>query len=333
MKILIFHPSLLPPKNYGGTERVVLWLTKGLVELGHEVWVGAYEGSILPAGAKLLVIDPRKNSAKDLKDMKVPNGVELIHFMAPLSHQEWEGLRHPAVVTVHGNGKSGERFPKNTVFLSQDHARRHGGTAYIYNGIDPAEYRFEPQLKEDWFLFLSKTSWRVKNLEGAIRICRKAKVPLRIAGGSRPYLTHLKTLLMPGLQWLGPVNGARKAQYLARARALIFPVLWPEPFGLVVAEALVSGTPVLGTRHGSLPELVPSDVGALLGDSEDVDGEWLGLLKTGDLKWDPARCRDWALRKFHYKRMAEDYERVYRRVIAGEYLNQDHPVGRDWRNP
>ena len=330
MKILIFHPSLLPPKDYGGTERVVLWLTKGLVELGHEVWVAAYFGSVLPVGAKLLAMDPKKNSAKDIK---VPPGVELLHFMAPLSHEEWEGLKVPAVVTVHGNGKPGERFPKNTVFLSQDHARRHGGAAYVYNGIDPAEYRFEPHLKEDWFLFLSKTSWKVKNLAGAIRVCQKAAVPLRIAGGSRPYWEHFKSWLTPGQQWLGPVNGARKAECLARARALVFPVLWPEPFGLVVVEALISGTPVISTPQGSLAELLPSDVGALLGGSEEHDREWIQLLKTGFAKWDPVRCREWALEKFHYKRMAEDYAQVYRRVIAGEHLNQDHPVGRDWRNP
>jgi glycosyltransferase involved in cell wall biosynthesis len=128
------------------------------------------------------------------------------------------------------------------------------------------------------------------------------------------------------MQWIGPVSGEEKAALLAGARALLFPVLWPEPFGLAVVEALVSGTPVIGSRKGSLPELVPPDVGQLL-DPQDEDG-WASALAG---RWDPERCRAWAIGRFHYSKMAENYEKQYRKVLAGEVLNPQEPLGHDWR--
>jgi glycosyltransferase involved in cell wall biosynthesis len=92
-------------------------------------------------------------------------------------------------------------------------------------------------------------------------------------------------------------------------------------------EALISGTPVLAARRGSLPELVPPDVGALL----DTDSGWLKRLRAERLPWAPERCREWALERFHYARMAESYETTYARAIRGEPLNPEEPVAGDWR--
>jgi glycosyltransferase involved in cell wall biosynthesis len=167
----------------------------------------------------------------------------------------------------------------------------------------------------------------VKNLAGAIRTTAAAGVHLKIAGGNRPFLPRLSCLVRRNREWIGPVNGEYKAKLLAEARALIFPVAWPEPFGLVVAEALISGTPVLATRRGSLPELIPSDVGGFF----DTDEEWIEFLRKGIVPWEPERCREWALSQFHYATMAEAYERAYQQVIAGELLNQEFPLGGNWR--
>jgi glycosyltransferase involved in cell wall biosynthesis len=325
MKVVIFHPVALPPRDYGGTERVVGWLARGLVERGHEVHVAALAGSRLPAGVRLLAVESDRRGAAELAP-RLPAGTDVVHFMAPPGDGA-ASLPCPWLVTVHGNGKPGESFPSNSVFVSADHARRHGATAYVHNGLDPSEYRFD-RSKSRSFLFLSKTSWRVKNVAGAIRLCARARAPLRVAGGRRPWLSRLEVLVRRNMSWEGPVAGATKARLLAEAKALVFPVAWPEPFGLVVAEALLSGTPVLASPRGSLPELVPADVGAL---PADEDG-WIDWLSKPALPWDPERCRAWALERFHYARMSEGYEDLYRKIGGGARLHDASPVASDWRN-
>jgi glycosyltransferase involved in cell wall biosynthesis len=329
MKIVLFHPTVLPPRHYGGVERVVLWLAKGLIELGHQVWVGAYPGSRLPEGVQLIEFEPPETSAYALLK-KLPEGVDGVHFMAPPEAGVWEKLPCAGVLTVHGNGKPGEMFPLNTVFLSQDHALRHEGRTYVYNGIDPAECAFAPESKEDRFLFLSKTSWKVKNVRGAVARCRLANAGLRVAGGDRPFSTRLAVSLYSALgaqmSWEGSVSGNRKADLLARAKALVFPVLWEEPFGLVAVEALMSGTPVLATPRGSLKELITPEVGCLL--DWDDQAAWLEVLGSAKFSWDPEKCRSRALELFHYRKMAASYESIYRRVLSGETLHSKAPKTR-----
>jgi glycosyltransferase involved in cell wall biosynthesis len=320
MKILLFHPVRLPPKDYGGVERVVLWLAKGLVESGHEVWIGAHPESRLGPGMRLLPFEPGQGSALDLA-RRLPPGIELVHFMAPPGEAGLRALGCASLLTVHGNGKADEEFPANTVFLSADHARRHGATEFVHNGIDPEDYLFEPGRKDGRYLFLSKTSWGVKNVRGAIRICRRAGVGLRVAGGSRPWDARLAVAFSRQLSWEGPVAGRRKAELLAGAAGLVFPVLWDEPFGLVAAEALMSGTPVLASPRGSLPELIPADVGAL----PASESEWIERLGSGTADWAPERCRQWALERFHYRVMTANYERIYRRILGGEMLHSRPP--------
>ena len=184
MKVVLHHPVRLPPKDYGGVERVVLWLARGLLESGVQVSIVAEAGSVLPRGAELI---PAEDGSGAPWFERMGRSVDLVHFMAPPGERDWDAFEGPKLLTVHGNGKSGEKFPQNTVFLSEDHARRHGGSVFVYNGLDPSEYRFLPsRAKSDWFLFLSKTSWSVKNLGGAMRMASKADVSLKIAGGGRP---------------------------------------------------------------------------------------------------------------------------------------------------
>lgn len=321
MRVVLFHPVRLPPPDYGGVERVVLWLARGLIERGHEVHVAALAGSALPRGARLIEMVPGQSSDGDLLP-RLPQGVDVVHFMAPPSRETLSRLPAAPILTVHGNGKPGEKFPRCAVFLSQDHARRHGAEFFVYNGIDPEESGFNGGSREPWYLFLSRTSWRVKNLAGAMLYCRSAGASLRIAGGHRPLSLRVRAVLTPGFRWEGPVAGARKAALLQSARALVFPVIWSEPFGLVVIESLMAGTPVIASPRGSLPELVNSQVGALPVNQE----EWIQLLKEPFYR-DPEVCRDWAQKKFHYSVMAAGYESAYSRVIRGEVLQPREPEG------
>ena len=326
MKILLFHPAILPPKDYGGVERVVLWLSEGLRDFGHEVTVAALEGSKVPRGVSFLSVPMGDRSATSLA-ARIPPGTEVVHFQAPPESGYFRDGVPPAVTTIHGNGKPGEIFPANTVFLSRNHAERHARTTFVYNGVNVAEFDLCEKLgtarRRNSPLFFSKTTLRTKNLAGAMEIARRANMPLTIAGGNRPIGLRLRALVS-GHRWLGPVSGAEKAKILSEASTLLFPVIWHEPFGLVMVEAMLSGTPIVGSRRGSIPEIVDFDSGRVLDlPKDESDSEaflrWAEALRAvQDL--DPGTLRKRAIERFSHHRMAESYLEVYKRVIRGETL-------------
>jgi glycosyltransferase involved in cell wall biosynthesis len=324
MKILIHHPVKLPAAHYGGTERVVSWLARGLADRGHEVFVVALEGSQLPSPIRLIPVQATEHGYAAipavLKRFGVPlSDIDVIHSMAPIPQQEVEAVGRPFVQTIHGNGKSGERFHSHSIFLSKDHAQRHGFKNFVYNGLDPKEIRLRGDRPVDSFLFFSKTSWAVKNLKGALRRTRQAGVPLRVAGGSGPWGLRFQSWLS-GVNWVGSISDSEKSDFFESGRALLFPVLWHEPFGLAVVESLLSGTPVLASRMGSMPELVVPDVGELM-DATD-DAAWVDAIRRVAKRnpWKKEKCRQWAESQFHYLKMSENYETFYSRVREGEKL-------------
>jgi glycosyltransferase involved in cell wall biosynthesis len=231
------------------------------------------------------------------------------------------------VTTIHGNGKPGELFPEHAVFLSRDHAKRHGRRAFVYNGVNADEFgtcdRLGTAKRKNSPLFLSKTSLRTKNLRGALAIARRSGMPLTIAGGNRPLHLRIRAAFSRA-HWAGPVAGSRKAKLLAEASALLFPVIWDEPFGLVMVEAMLSGTPVVASRRGSVPEIVTAETGFALdlprgeNDSEGY-GRWSEALRAVQ-KLDPDAIRNRAIERFSHHRMAECYLDVYKRIIRGETL-------------
>jgi glycosyltransferase involved in cell wall biosynthesis len=225
------------------------------------------------------------------------------------------------VYGIHGNGQAGEVFHPNSVFVSRNHAKRHGAEAFVYNGLDPEELEFSDQARPNRFLFLSKTSLKVKNLKGAFRLAADHGQNLWIAGGERPYSlrlqTELKKLLGQDWNWLGSVDQKQKAKFLVSGKAMIFPLLWNEPFGLVLTESLVSGTPVFANPYGAVPEILEFAPECLMKNEED----WIQAL-TGEIRTpDPKKCRDWVLAHFDQVNMAKGFLALYEKVIAGEKLN------------
>ncbi|HET9132966.1 MAG TPA: glycosyltransferase [Gemmatimonadales bacterium] len=297
LHVVLYHPSRLPAVRYGGTERVVVWLARGLAELGHRVSLIAYPGSTVPE-ATLIPIAPREAMQPGGPDLTplLPTGVDIVHAHVPLQ-------RPPAVPflwTFHGTGKPGRVFPASTIGLSADHAARHGLTRWVHNGLDPAEYRFRAE-KGRRDLFLGRLH-SVKGWRWAVEGARRAGRPLTVAGGWRPSLR-------PGLRFVGAVGGARKAELLAEARCLWMPAQWDEPFGLTTIEAMVSGTPVLGTRRGALPEIITPESGAM-GDTLE---ELVALRPSLD-RLDPAQVRENVLTRFTHLEMARGYLRVYEEI-------------------
>jgi glycosyltransferase involved in cell wall biosynthesis len=298
MHIALYSHRRLPVHGYGGTQRVIVWLARGLAELGHRVTLLAPAGSRVPE-ATLVALDTREIQRSDFDPSHfLPQSIDLLHAHVPLRATP----RHPHLFTLHGNLREGRSPAPNTIFVSADHARRHGGLAFVHNGVDPAEFLFRSK-KDDYDLFLGRLHgakgyrW---SIEGAKRCGRR----LVIAGGWRPSFRR-------SLHFVGTVDGRRKAELLAGAACLWMPALWDEPFGLTLVEAMMSGTPVLGTRRGALPEIVSNEVGALGDTLED-----LVRLRTSIVQLDPYACRSRAERWFSHTRMAEEYVRMYRHYLA-----------------
>jgi glycosyltransferase involved in cell wall biosynthesis len=217
------------------------------------------------------------------------------------------------VFTLHGNLGPGREPPPNTIFVSADHARRHGGSAFVYNGVDPSEFVFRA-IKADYDLFLGRLH-SVKGYRWAVEGAKRAGRRLVVAGGWRPAFRR-------GLRFVGSVDGSRKAELLADAACLWMPALWDEPFGLTLVEAMMSGTPVLGTRRGALPEIVSEEAGALGDTLED-----LVRLRASIDHRDPQACRSYAERRFTHVRMAEEYVRMYQEYITTHMLPPGRQTG------
>jgi glycosyltransferase involved in cell wall biosynthesis len=300
----------LPVVGYGGVPRVVSWLAKAQAEQGDQVTILGPPGSSCPGVTSIAVAVP-----KGVPDYSpyigpyIPRDSDIIHF----HHISTVEPCVPWVLTAQGNSPGELTYMPNKIYVSRNHAERGGGTAFVHNGIDPAEFIYRER-KDDYFLFLSKVSRRVKGVDVALRLARELGFRLVVAGGNRFGLRKTGGLwnsIRADVHFCGMVTGRRKAELLAGARALIFPIRWDEPFGLVVTEALVSGTPVITTPRGSMPELVTPDVGFLC---DSYDALKLAVQRTGEI--DPQACRRRVLEHFTNRHSAVAYRRYYREAIA-----------------
>jgi glycosyltransferase involved in cell wall biosynthesis len=304
MHVVLYHDALIPPPKYGGTERIVYWLARALVTLGHRVTLIARPGSRVEG---VETIELSSSPGAPHWETLIPGNADVIHLWGTPAQPPGK----PFIVTIQGNGRIGESFHSNTVFISRRHAENHGGRHFVYNGIDPDDYPCDPApAREDFLVFLAKASWKVKNLIGAIEIARAASLPLYVMGSRDWPLDLRKRLPSFGLiRYLGMVGDVEKKSYLRKARALLFPVRWPEPFGIAITEALASGCPVFGTPYGSLPEIVTPDVGTLSDDAAVL------LAAIHSKKPAPETCRARVLQGFTHLTMAEKYLALYREVI------------------
>ncbi len=300
LHVVLYHPARLPVQGYGGTERVVVWLARGLAELGVRVTLLAAPRSEVPE-ATMVAVPPGSRRSEGRLDLTpyLPPDADVLHSHVALRRPP-AGI--PTLWTLHGNAAPGEVLAPGAVAISADHARRHGLTRWVHNGLDPAEYTFAPT-KGASDLFLGRLH-SVKGWQWAVAGAQRSGRQLIVAGGWRPTLQR-------GIRFVGEVKSDRKRELLASAACLWNPVQWDEPFGLTSIEAMVSGTPVLGTRRGALPEIVTSECGAL-GDTLDE----LVDLRPGLDALDPEQVRARALAEFTHRAMAERYLAIYREMTG-----------------
>lgn len=306
MHVVVATNHRLPVKGYGGPQRVVVALVRGLVTIGHRVTLLAQPGTKVPEAHRVVEVPPRALKDRTLARM-IPSDADVLHAHFPTAGTP-DGLA--VLHTQHGNAKPGAALPANPVFLSHDHARRHGSECFVYNGLDPADFFFRRR-KERWDLFLGQLHSN-RGYHWAIEAAKRSGRRLLIAGGWRPSFTG-------SIKFVGEVDNHRKQALLARARCLWNPIQWDDPFGLVNVEALLSGTPLLGTRRGALPEIVTPDVGGLA----DTLDELITLANTIETR-QPDACRARAEQYFTHVVMAREYVRVYEHLIASGTL----PAGR-----
>lgn len=313
MHVALIYAGTVPASLYGGIQRVIWCLGRELVRLGHRVTYIAGRGSQCDF-ADVVERNPEVPLAQ-----QVPAGVDVVHF-----HGNPDvSVAQPYVVTFHGNMRYAADLDRNTIFVSADHAARFGSTQFVYNGLDWADYG-EPDLEKprSYFHFLGKAAWRVKNVQGAIKVVHGIPgARLHVLGGHRLNLRMgFRFTASPRVRFHGMVGGTKKHALLRGSRGLIFPVRWAEPFGLAIIESLYFGCPVFGTPYGSLPELVGPEYGFL---STQLSA--LSEAAQDAERFSPLACHTYARDRFSARAMTLAYVERYEKVLAGEPLNRTPP--------
>jgi glycosyltransferase involved in cell wall biosynthesis len=337
---LVAPPWLpVPPSGYGGTESVVDALARGLTAAGHAVTLFATGDSTCPVERAWYhdraqperLGDPTVERPHAARAHARLARVDVIHDHSLLSarlavRRAAPGRRPPLVVTAHNPFHAGETGAWReigkaaaVVAISHDHA----ATAptgvvdtVIHHGLEADR---QPVGAGDggYALFLGRMA-PCKGLDMAIEAARRAGLPLSIAAKMRLpeeiawFEEAIRPRLGAGVEFLGEVGGAAKTELLRRARVLINPIRWHEPFGLVMIEALACGTPVVALAQGSAPEIVEDGVTGFL--AADLDGLVAGLARVGSL--DRAACRAAACGRFSVARMVADHLALYGRLLA-----------------
>jgi glycosyltransferase involved in cell wall biosynthesis len=330
----------VPPQLYGGTERIVSYLTEELVRRGHRVTLFASGDS--RTKAELAAVWPRSlRLSGQLQDAVAPHIVmlervaerahefDIIHFHLSTVHYPLaRRLRTPHVTTLHGRLDLPELEPlydeyTDVPVVSISDAQReplpHASWAgTVYHGLPRHLLAFHRGPGE-YLAFLGRISPE-KRVDRAIAIAKACGWPLRIAAKVDPFDAsyferEIRPLLDdPLIELVGEIDEAEKDEFLGRARALLFPIDWPEPFGLVMIEALACGTPVVAFRGGSVPEVIDHGVTGFIVDSLEEAIEATRRVDSIDRR----SCRAVFDQRFTVGRMSEDYLTVYRQVMSAD---------------
>ena len=334
----------VPPKLYGGTERIVSYLTEELVRLGHDVTLFASGDSVTTARLESVCKHAlRLNKGIFNRDAPMmmqmeqglgkPSDFDIIH-----SHLDFMGFPFarrnptPTVATFHGRLDLPELQPvfreyAELPIVSISDAQRKpvswaNWQATVYHGLPSDLYGFHPK-PGAYLAFLGRIASE-KRPDHAIEIAKRVGIPLRIAAKVDPadreyFHSEIEPLLSdPLIEYLGEITDAEKDEFLGNATALICPYDWPEPFGLVLIEALACGTPVLAYRRGSIPELIEDGVTGFV--CEGLDEMTAAIRRIPEI--DRGRCRSTYEQRFTVERMAQDYVRLYERLLGKTCTNE-----------
>jgi glycosyltransferase involved in cell wall biosynthesis len=343
MRIAQVSPPWLavPPKGYGGIEWVVALLADGLVDRGHDVTLFATGDS--GTDAKLDFVFEQAPGSRFINDIwhdtlhtlgafRNPEAFDVFHVHAPWSMLAvGASIGRPCVHTLHGSFTDEMRRLYSLIgdrawFVAiSDAQRAHmpelNYAGVIYNGIDVPAYPFRTrQEKEDFVLFLGRTAPE----KGALRAVRAAReagerlvVAVKVAHPTERehWMNEVLPEMPANATVLGEITFEEKIDLLSRAKAVLFPIDWDEPFGLVMTEAMACGTPVIATPRGSVPEVIDDGRTGFVVSVNDYPAQAAAALKRlGDI--DPGACRSHVEEKFSKDAMVSGYERAYELAVS-----------------
>lgn len=341
----------VPPKQYGGTERVVANLSDELVRQGHDVTLYASADSITqatlaPVRERALRLDPEPSwdlpaHITMLEQVRrEADGFDVLHFHTDCMHMPiFRDQAGKTVTTLHGRLDMKDLKPFSATFRNfplvsiSDHQRQPLASANwigtVYHGLPADRYAFTAEPKDGGYLaFLGRISPE-KRPDRAIEIAKRAGMPLRIAAkvdkadeayfteAIKPFLDH------PLIEFIGEIGDAEKSEFLGNARALLFPIDWPEPFGLVMIEAMACGTPVIAFPRGSVPEVVEEGVTGRI--VQDIDQAVAAVVGIGMI--DRALVRRRFEQRFSVGAMARSYVRLYEALARSRTLRRPTAAG------
>jgi glycosyltransferase involved in cell wall biosynthesis len=322
----------VPPPAYGGTELIVGELCKGFVARGHQVTLFACGGSKVPCELQTLYPTPRwppdpyiemSHAGWAMESiLRDAHGFDVVHTHVAAALPFARFLRAPMVYTVHHDRDSPPYLGLFTsmyrsaqaqlVCISERQRQRSElrGAVVIRHGLDPRTYLYGDG-EGDYAAFLGRLD-RQKGAHHALEAADRAGVPIFLAGQPHDHDGYYETsvrprLGRPGVASLGPVGGRRKIDFLRRARALLFPIEWEEPFGLVMIEAMLCGTPVIAFPGGAVNEVVEEGITGWVVHSVD---ELADRLRAA-VRFDRVRCRRHAVERWSTGRMVDDHLRLY----------------------
>lgn len=343
MKIAQIAPLIesVPPRLYGGTERIVSYLTEELVRLGHEVTLFASADSV--TSAKLvecarvaLRLDPQVRDAIPYYMLMLDrvraraDQFDILHFHIDYLHFPlFRDIAPRVVTTLHGRQDMPDgkglyvAFDDMNLISISDHQRKPiagaNFAATIYHGIPHRRLTPVSQPRRDYLAFLGRISPE-KGPDRAIAIAKAAGVPLKIAAKvDKADIDYFNTIVSPLLvdplvEFIGEIGEHDKSEFLGNALALVFPIDWPEPFGISMIEAMACGTPVIAFNRGSVPEVVePGITGAIV---QDIAGAVAAVPKVAAL--DRSRVRSRFEQRFTAAKMAEMHIQLYERLLTAE---------------
>jgi glycosyltransferase involved in cell wall biosynthesis len=327
----------VPPRYYGGTERVVSWLTERLVALGHEVTLFASGDSVtnarlLKSCKKALRLDP------DCVDPLAPHVLmiekvfsraedfDIIHFHTDYLHFPYSRREKvPCVTTLHGRLDIPDLVPLYKEFtevpvVSISDAQRGplpwaNWVGTVHHGMPATQLRVH-ESKGEYLAFLGRISPE-KGLNHAIEIALRSELKLKIAAKVDRadwdyFADEIKPLLSnPSIDFVGEIGNSEKCDFLGNAAALLFPIEWPEPFGLVMIESMACGTPVIAYPSGSVPEIVLDGVTGFI--VRDVDSAVSAVKQIEEI--DRRTCREHFELNFSAERMAQEYLNIYQKLV------------------
>jgi glycosyltransferase involved in cell wall biosynthesis len=335
--VLTADPELpVPPQHYGGIERIIDLLARELVRRGHEVTLFAHPAS---ASAGYLIPYPGESSASALDTVRnaatiarhvVGAGADVVHSFSRLAYLlPLLPLRIPKLMTYQRaitprSVRLGSLMSHGSLQFSaiSNHMMKPvadiGTWHVVPNCASLERYVFQPKVESDAPLMFLGRIEEIKGTHVAIEVARRSGHKLCIAGNvpageERYFESQIKPFIDDdAVVYVGPVDDAEKNRLLGKARALVMPVLWEEPFGIVMVEAMACGTPVVGFNRGAVPEVVEDGISGFVRD--DVDGLVEGVARLGEI--DRRRCRDRVEGQFSETILAERYLAAYRDVIT-----------------